>query len=111
MQHEIDAITWIESQIYGEGNQDTLHACGYIKDNYLSGKEATMLRAYEVIEENGCVYHGSAADIAYEYLECSIDKPTLDWLLTYFDYERYLEDMGFVEIACDLWINTKSIDI
>lgn len=109
VQDEIDAITSVESQIYSAENRDMLHACGYIKDNYLSGKEATMLRAYEIIEDTGCIWHGSAADIAYEYLECSIEKPTLNWLHTYFDDEAYLRDMGFVEISFKLWINTEVI--
>lgn len=109
IQDDIDAITSVESQIYGAENRHMLHACGYIKENYLSGTEATMLRAFEVIEETGCLYLGSAADIAYEYLEGSIDKPTLDWVQTYFDDERYLEDLGFVEISYQLWINTEAV--
>ena len=109
VQHEIDAITSIESKIYGEGNEAMLHACGYVKENYLSGKEATMIRAFEVIEETGCLRYGSAADIAYDYIEPLMEKNTLDWFFRYFDHEGYLQDIEFEEIAHEVWIHGPSI--
>jgi len=109
VEDECHEISQIEEQIYGEENNRMRIACGFVM-TFLSDLNFNLVDAFQVIEETGCIYHGSASDVAYDLLSQSAEWDSIQPLFSYIDHASYLSDVGFEDIAYETWADTNRLN-
>jgi|TARA_R110000824_G_scaffold305271_5_gene493141 hypothetical protein len=109
VEDECHEISQIEEQIYGEGNDRMRIACTFVM-TYLSGNQCNYLHAFQVIQDTGCIYHGSASDVAYDLLSESANWDSIQPLFSYIDHASYLSDVGYEDIAYETWADTNRLN-
>ena len=109
VEDECHEISQMEEQIYGEENNRMRLACKFVM-TYLSGNQCNYLHAFQVIQDTGCIYHGSASDVAYDLLSESANWDSIQPLFSYIDHASYLSDVGYEDIAYETWADTNRLN-
>ena len=109
VEDECYEISQMEEQIYGEENNRMRLACKFVM-TYLSGNQCNYIHAFQVIQDTGCIHHGSASDVAYDLLSESANWDSIQPLFSYIDHASYLSDVGYEDIAYETWADTNRLN-